>query len=90
MAKRYSVWKKALKLHSDILCIQETHFFLLLTPSVHYNNFPPIFMALAPNKQKSVLIATKDSVAFTPLRRYIQAQKGDILFWLQNSTTDST
>lgn len=63
--KRSSVWREALKLHSDILCIQETHFMAINPPSFHHKNFPHIFTAYASNKQKEVLTAIKDSIAFS-------------------------
>lgn len=66
-AKRASVWREALKLQADVLCIQETHFSSCNMPCVHHKKFPHTFLASAPTKQKGVLIAIKDTVAFNLL-----------------------
>lgn len=65
-AKRSSVWKKALKLHADILCIQEMHFLSSNPPTFQHQNFTNIFLASAPQKQRRVISDIKDSVAFAP------------------------
>lgn len=64
-AKRASFWREALSLQADVLCIQETHFLADTTPHFHHKNFPHTFLASAPTKQKGVLIAIRDSVAFS-------------------------
>lgn len=51
-AKRSSVWKEALKLHSDILCIQETHFLTSNPPTFQHRKFHHIFLASAPQKKR--------------------------------------
>lgn len=63
-AKRALVWREALKLQDDVLCIQETHFLTFNTPHFYHKKISCIFLASAPTKQKRVLIAIKDSIAF--------------------------
>lgn len=65
-AKRSSLWKEALKLHADVLCIQESHFFASNPPCFQHKNCHHVYLASAPLKQKGVIIAIKDSVAFAP------------------------
>lgn len=65
LAKRALVWREALKLLADVLCIQETHLSASNTPHFQHKKFPHIFLASAPTKQKGVSIAIRDSVAFT-------------------------
>lgn len=65
-AKRCSLWREALNLHADILCIQESHFLSSNPPRFQHKNYPHVYLASAPLKQKGVIIAIKVSVAFVP------------------------
>lgn len=60
-AKRASVWRKALKLQADVLCLQETNFAASGAPRFGHRQFPHLFFA--PAKKCGVLIAVRDTVA---------------------------
>lgn len=64
-AKRSSFWKEALQLGCDVLCIQEMHYHLDLPPKCSHRNFPHTFYASLSAKKRGVLLAIRDSVAFT-------------------------
>lgn len=61
--------------HSDILCAQETHF---CNKKCSHRKFPHVFTANVDSKTKGVLIAIRDSVAFT-LRKQVQDPLGRFL-----------
>lgn len=63
-AKRSSLWKTALSLKSDVLCVQETHFAQDSSPSCQYKLFPHIFKSCCMRKQRGVLIAIRNTVSF--------------------------
>lgn len=69
--KRKSLWKEALLYNSDILCAQETHFSSLAPPKW---NYPFVFTANAYSETKGVLIAIRDTVAFTLHKAIIDPQ----------------
>lgn len=69
-AKRASMWKTALSTGCDILCIQETHFACDSAPQCQHKSFPHIFKADYSRKQRGVLIAIRDTLAFKLLNSY--------------------
>ena len=62
--KRALLWNTAISHHSDILCTQETHFALNATPRCQHKSFPHVFNACYTKKQRGVMIAIRDSLAF--------------------------
>lgn len=65
-AKRHSLWKTVQALHSDIICIQETH---LLSADLRLctNSLSPhIYHASYATKTRGVIIAIRDKVYFQP------------------------
>lgn len=64
-AKCHMVWKEAQRLNCDILCLQETHFASQKPPVFHHKKLPHVYQANASSKKRGVLIAVKDTVAFT-------------------------
>lgn len=63
-AKRHSLWRTAKALHSDILCIQETHLTMSDSSLCKNHQFPTIYQACHSTKSRGVLIAIKDTVDF--------------------------
>lgn len=70
-AKRSSLWKTTLSGGYNILCVQETHFVLDNAPQCKHKNFPHVFKADYICKQRGVLIAVRDTLAFSLLQSYI-------------------
>lgn len=60
-AKKHSLWKTALDLKCDILCVQETHFKSTATPAYVNRHFPHVYAAPFTSK-RGVLIAVRNSV----------------------------
>lgn len=73
-AKRSALWKEALKLRSNILCFQESHFKASNTPALRHKLLPHIFLASAPTKQRGVRIAVKISAAFNFLELHVNPE----------------
>lgn len=69
--KRSFFWAKALKHHSKILCMQETHFHQLAPPKCTHASFPHIFSASIPTKTRGVLITICDTTAFLLVKQFI-------------------
>lgn len=63
-AKCYSLWQTAENLHSDILCVQETHLLSSSSALCSNNKYPNIFHATFHSKKRGVLIAVKKDVNF--------------------------
>lgn len=57
--KRRSLWKTATTLHSDILCVQETHLLPSSSSLCSSHQFPHVFNS---TKSKGVMIAIRDTV----------------------------
>lgn len=57
--------KEAMKLHTNVFCIQETHFCASKAPQCSHRLFPYVFTAHAPVKKNGVLISISSSVVFT-------------------------
>lgn len=76
--KHNLLWKEALRLNSDILCVQVTHFTSHNPPSCSHKQFSYCFFANSPKKKSGVLISIRSTVAFQllhsetdPYGRYI-------------------
>lgn len=63
-AKHHSLWRTATALHSDILCVQETHLLPTSISLCKHNKFPHIFHAPHCSKTRGVMIAIRDTVDF--------------------------
>lgn len=63
--KRALLWRTALTSHCDVLCVQETHFKATAEPTCTNKQFTNIFKASGPKKKNGVLIAIKNTIAFT-------------------------
>lgn len=87
-AKHNTLWKEALAHHSDILCVQETHFKSSNPPKCSHKKFPHIFTANGDNKTKGVLTPVRDLVAFR-LHEVVRDPHGRFLILIcdLNSTT---
>lgn len=87
-AKRRSLWKKALQHRCDIMCVQETPFCVSSPPKCSHPKFPFIFNANADTKQKGVMIAIRDTVAFKTHKTICDPQGRFIILICDiNSTT---
>lgn len=62
--KRHLLWKKALRLNADLICVQKTHLFSLKPPSFFHNQFPHCVFANSPKKKAGVLITIRSTVVF--------------------------
>lgn len=76
--KRSSLWKEALSLKEDLLCVQETHFAQGKAPSCTHLTFPQQFFANNTKKTRGVMIAVWGSISFQlqhtesdPMGRYL-------------------
>lgn len=63
-AKRASFWRTARNL-SDIICIQETPFKNPAEPHCTNKNFTHVYQASGPTKKNGIIIAIKNTIAFT-------------------------
>lgn len=82
-AKRASLWKES-KLHkSDILCIQETHFHLHHPSLCTHKAYPHIYQSSIPSKKRDVMIAIKDTVAFTIHDKFV-VPEGHFIILISN------
>lgn len=59
------MWSEAQRLKSDILCIQETNFHAAKVPKCSHRLYLHVFFANAEAKRNGVLIAIKNTIAFT-------------------------
>lgn len=57
------LWNDALKLNSDILCIQESHFTSDNPPKFSHHKFPHIFFSNYSKKKRGVITIMKDSLS---------------------------
>lgn len=62
--KRVKVFKYLKKQHIDVACLQETHFSSTSCPKYFAVQYPQVFLANGPTKQRGVLIAFRKSVPF--------------------------
>lgn len=66
-------WKEAIKLKSDVICFQETHFMSHKPPPFHHQKFPHVYVVIGPKKKGGVAIAVRDSIPFTELGTHLDA-----------------
>lgn len=66
------------RLQANIISIQETHFQASTMSKCSHRDFPHLFLALAPEKKRGVLLAIKNSVSFH-LKDYLLDQEGQYI-----------
>lgn len=71
--KRQMAWKEAIRLKSDVICFQETHFVSNKPPPFHHPKYPHVLLANGPKKKGGVAIAIRDSIPFTKLETHLDA-----------------
>lgn len=69
--KRQMEWKEALRLKSEVICFQETHFISNKPPAFHHPKYPHVLLANGPKKQGGMAIAIKDSNPFNQLETHL-------------------
>lgn len=72
--KRKAFWTDALKLGSDTICMQESHFTKDKPPKFTHPKLPHIFHSNNTGKKKGVITAIKDTVNFQLLNIQTDSQ----------------
>lgn len=73
-AKRASLWRTAQESHSEIICIKETHFKNTVEPHCTNKNFTYVYRTTGPTEKNRVMIAIKNTIAFTLHNSIIDAE----------------
>lgn len=67
--KRVKIFKYLKRQHVDVACTQETHFSSTSSPKYFDAQYPQVFLANGPTKQRGVLIAFRKSVPFNCVKQ---------------------